>query len=573
MSIDVFSESAEFKKAVEQAASEMIKRETRACPRYYKAVVTVAPYTDEILGNVCQVRLVGDETVLTLPYSSCADLISVGDLVWVQTTYDSFRNAVVLIKTNMRAESSVSTKHYGARWDKVQAQMTRLYDAEDFPTDTSNFGHFGSVNPNYNNPFDDIYPWSEMKLCNIDINLYMNLTEGQSVTECVTAWEGDPDFSYEDQYGVWRYRPAFYGKSWEDDTYRYFDVCGSEMDEYVYYQEAIVGRWHGRAVTLTVGEAQKICLVPSVGMPAKLIAMRTLHTYAKNYGSTIDSIFSIDADVLLCIVEFATMNTQKAIGNGVMSMSRQSSDHIEEDATNSNVVKVLASAASEFCIPGAIFDIGTSDGGVQVGSYYVVSVQPNIGDAQYLDVTLNEAVTVTVDNYWSVHGIINVADEDVGSKSGYIGTNGKCNSYYRGLVLFGNMWLYTLGAYENFEDQHSWIANSDEEADNYDALNTSVHYDTGLVLPGSGGGYTKNLGMLSRSGFLSIPVFCTEIGGDSNNPTGDYFYNGVYTYNTVLIRGGGANGGSGNGAFCGYWRGTASFSGWNYAARPRLKNP
>lgn len=463
-------------------------------------------------------------------------------------------------------------RHYGARWNKTQAQMTRLYDAASFPTDTKNFGHFGSVNANYSNPFDSIYPWSGIRLCNIDLNLYANLAAGDSITKCVKAWEGDVDFSYEDENGVWRYRPEFYGKSWEDDTYRYFDVSEMAIGSYVHYPEAIVGRWHGRAVTLTVGEAEKNCLVPSVGMPAKRIAMSTLHTYAKNYGATIDSIFSIDADVLLCIVEFATMNTQKAIGTGVMSMYRQSSDLIAEDATNSNVVKVLASAASAFCIPGAIFDIGTSDGGVQVGSYHVVSVQPNIGDAQYLDVTLNEAVTVTAANYWSVHGIINVADEEIGSKSGYIGTNGKCNSYYRGLVLFGNMWLYTLGAYENHDDQHIWIANSDEEADNYDALNTSVHYDTGLVLPGSGG-YTKKLGMLSRSGLLSIPVFCTEIGGDSNNPTGDYFYNGVYTYNTVLLRGGHAGSGSGDGAFYGYWGYTASASSWCCAARPRLKNP
>ena len=465
-----------------------------------------------------------------------------------------------------------NVRHYGARWNKTQAQMVRMYDAAAFPTAITNFAHRGSVNANYSNPFDNIYPWSGIRLCNIDLNLYANLAAGDSITKCVKAWEGDVDFSYEDENGVWRYRPEFYGKSWEDETYRYFDVTEMATGSYVHYPEAIVGRWHGRAITLTVGEEEKTCLVPSVGMPAKRIAMSTLHTYAKNYGATLDSIFSIDADVLLCIVEFATMNTQKAIGNGVMSMYRQSSDLIAEDATNSNVVKVLASAASAFCIPGAIFDIGTSDGGVQVGSYHVVSVQENIGDAQYLDVTLNEAVTVTAANYWSVHGIINVADEEIGSKSGYIGTNGKCNSYYRGLVLFGNMWLYTLGAYENCKDQHIWIANSDEEADNYDALNTSVHYDTGLVLPGSGG-YTKKLGMLSRSGLLSIPVFCTEIGGDSSNPTGDYFYNGVYTYNTVLLRGGGASNGSSAGAFYGRWNGAASSSDWTYAARPRLKNP
>ena len=464
------------------------------------------------------------------------------------------------------------SKHYGARWNKTQAQMTRLYDAASLPTDITNFAHRGSVNPNYSNPFDSIYPWSGIRLCNIDLNLYANLAAGDSITKCVKAWEGDVDFSYEDENGVWRYRPEFYGKSWEDETYRYFDVSEMAIGSYVHYPEAIVGRWHGRAVTLTVGEAEKTCLVPSVGMPAKRIAMSTLHTYAKNYGATIDSIFSIDADVLLCIVEFATMNTQNAIGNGVSELYRQSSDLIKEDATNSTTVKVLAAAGSAYCIPGAIFDIGTSNGGDQVGSFVVVSATPNAVDAQYLDVTLNKAVTVTAANYWSVHGLANAADEEIGSKSGYIGTNGKCNSYYRGIVLFGNMWFYTLGAYENYKDQHIWIANSDEEADNYDALNTSVHYDTGLVLPGYSG-YTKKLGMLSRSGLLSIPVFCTGIGGDSGNPTGDYFYNGVYTDNTVLLLGCSAHAGSYAGAFCGNWSYTASNSRWACEARPRLKNP
>lgn len=464
------------------------------------------------------------------------------------------------------------TRHYGARWNKTQAQMTRLYDAESFPTDTKNFGHFGSVNANYSNPFDSIYPWSGIRLCNIDLNLYANLAAGDSITKCVKAWEGDVDFSYNDANGVWRYRPEFWGKSWEDDTYRYFDVSEKAIDSYVHYPEAIVGRWHGRAVTLTVGEAEKTCLVPSVGMPANSIAISTLHTYAKNYGATIDSIYSVDADTLLCVVEFATMNTQNAIGNGVSSLYRQSSDLIQEDATNSTTVKVLAAAGRAYCIPGAIFDIGTSNGGTQVGSFVVVSATPNVGDAQYLDVTLDQAVTVTSANYWSVHGLVNVADEGIGSKSGYIGTNGKCNAYYRGVVMFGNMWFYILGAYENKDDHHIWIANSDEEADNSDALDTTVHYDTGLVLP-TAGGYTKKLGLLSRSGLLSIPAFCVETGGDSSNPVGDYFYNGLYTYNTVLLRGGGASNGSNGGAFYCYWSDEASSGDWYISAHPRLKNP
>lgn len=464
------------------------------------------------------------------------------------------------------------TRHYGARWNKTQARMTRLYDAESFSNDITNFEHRGSVNENYSNPFDNIYPWAGIKLCNISIDLYRSLAAGDSITKCVTAWEGDVDFSYNDANGVWRYRPEFWGKSWEDDTYRYFDVTEKAIGSYVHYPEAIVGRWHGRNENRTIGGEEKDCLIPSVGMPAKSISMGGLHTRANNFGATLDSIYSVDADTLLCTVEFATMNTQNAIGNGVSNLCRQSSDLIQEDATNSTTVKVLAAAGSAYCIPGAIFDIGTSNGGTQVGSFVVVSATPNVGDAQYLDVTLDQAVTVTGANYWTVHGLVNVADEGIGSKSGYIGTNGKCNAYYRGIIMFGNMWLYTLGAYENKDDHHIWIANSDAEADNYDALDTTVHYDTGLVLP-TVKGYTKKLGLLSRSGLLSIPAFCVETGGDSNNPVGDFSYNGVYTNNTVLLRGGYAGNDSKVGAFYGFWRYAASLGDWSFSARPRLKNP
>lgn len=493
-----------------------------------------------------------------------------GEIKASDPTSDDSVATMRFVEKQVQAARNIA--HYGARWNKTQAQMTRMYDAASFPTAITNFAHRGSVNANYSNPFDSIYPWAGIKLCNISIDLYRNLAAGDSITKCVTAWEGDVDFSYNDANGVWRYRPEFWGKSWEDDTYRYFDVSEKAIGSYVHYPEAIVGRWHGRKENRTIGGEEKDCLIPSVGMPAKSISLRGLHTRAKNFGATLDSLYSVDADTLLCIVEFATMHTQNAIGNGVSNLYRQSSDLIQEDATNSTTVKVLAAAGSAYCIPGAIFDIGTSNGGAQVGSFVVVSATPNVGDAQYLDVTLDQAVTVTGANYWSVHGLVNVADEAIGSKSGYIGENGKCNAYYRGIVMFGNMWFYILGAYENKDDHHIWIANSDAEADNHDALDTTVHYDTGLVLP-TARGYTKKLGLLSRSGLLSIPAFCVETGGDSSNPVGDYFYNGSYTYNTVLLRGGPADSGSSGGAFYGDWGNAASSSGWGVSARPRLKNP
>ena len=106
----------------------------------------------------------------------------------------------------------------------------------------------------------------------------------------------------------------------------------------MHYPESIGGRWHGRAVSKTINGEPTTCLLPTTGIPAVRTPFSTLHTYAKNYGATLDSIYSIDADTLLLIVEYATMNSQSAIGNGVSNLYRRSSDQIAEAATSSTVV-------------------------------------------------------------------------------------------------------------------------------------------------------------------------------------------------------------------------------------------
>ena len=82
----------------------------------------------------------------------------------------------------VEVSTAVNTKRYGVRWDKVNAQCTRLYDAAGITLVTTSFGHFGSVNLTYNNPFDNIKPWSGRKLVNVDLATYKILqTAGGNV--------------------------------------------------------------------------------------------------------------------------------------------------------------------------------------------------------------------------------------------------------------------------------------------------------------------------------------------------------------------------------------------------------
>ena len=571
--MSVLNESELIKAAIKGVAKEVIEKETSSCFRVYKAIVVSPKTYSQEKGFVCGVKLVGDETVLYLPLSSATSNVQIGDLVWVATIANSFRNAIVW-ENRYFQEQNVQPKHYGARWDKTLAQLTRLYDAASFTTTTTNFRYNGRVNANYNNPFDDIYPWSGIKLCNIDIETYVGLTTDQGITECVVAWEGDPDFSYDHPNGVWRYRPAFYGKSWDDGTYRYFDVCASDLGGYVYYPENIAGRWQGVEKNLTINGESANCLIPTLGIIAgRGYDAPEIHALSKIYNATLDSIYSIDADNLLMIVEYATMNTQGAIGNGVVLLSYQPSTPLPEAATNSNVIKVPAATSQTYCIPGAVVALGASAGSSSIGTFYIVSVETDSENSDYLALTLNAPVTVTTSNYFSIQGTTNMADEEIGSKSGYLGTNSYANAYYRGIVMFGNGLFYTLGAYKSGSDQHVWIASSNKQSDEYDRLNTSVHTDTGLVVP-IGTGYINALGMV-EGGSLSIPPVCTATGGTYQNPIGDYLYNSDNspTVNKILFLGGALNSGGAGGSFTQFWAYTTATTLWYLCGRPRLLNP
>ena len=463
---------------------------------------------------------------------------------------------------------TLGREHYTFAWDMALAKGTRLNDAASLPLDTTNFGHFGSVNANYDNPFDSIYPWSGRKLCNIDLDAYRALTSGQSLTECVKAWEGDDNFSYDDEMGVWVYTPSFYGRSFEAGGVRYFDITTEATAGNILYPEQIEGRWHGRAVTLTVDGANVTALVPTPGIPSTSIAMSTLHTYAKNWGAQLIDIYQLDADSLLMAVEYATLNSQNAVGLGVSGLYRQNAeDKILEAGTDVNYV-IVGSALAAYCDVGAILDIGTSSGAKNVGSFEVVSKEAS---GSNFKITIDGTVTVTTDHFVSIHGHANSKDEAIGSKSGYIGTNGRVIAYYRGAELFSNMFQYILGAYWEHGTGHIWIADRGD-CNNYDALDTTKHTDTRCVVPSGASGYVKSLGVCSG---LSLPPFCIEIGGNSTNPVGDYCYAQAhsYEYDRVLFLGGHANNGAYGGLFYGTWHYGSGSSDWNCGARPSLVTP
>ena len=88
-----FMESEALRQAITPLIEKIINEKTKECLRTYKAIVVTPPNTAT---KRCEVRLVGQEEILSLPYSTETDNVQAGQAVWVATTYNSWRNAVVL---------------------------------------------------------------------------------------------------------------------------------------------------------------------------------------------------------------------------------------------------------------------------------------------------------------------------------------------------------------------------------------------------------------------------------------------------------------------------------------------
>lgn len=484
---------------------------------------------------------------------------------------DAVASQLAAIDTRVEILEDAAVHRYGVLWDGVNAQCVRTRDAAGIPTTTTNFGHFGAVNTGKANPFDILYPWSGRCVVNVNMATYASLlASGGDIKGCISAYFGDPGFKLDGTNGpVMVYTPEFWMK---ETPYgganggREIIVADGALDGYTHVPAMVGGRWFG--VDDGAGG-----LTSKPGMPLINVAMSTIHARAKAVGMTLDDIYTYSATNALMVVEYAKMDTQAAIGNGDSSSYRQSGDVCSVAASAAEYVVVTNAVAANYRV-GMLLDIGTTNGGYEIGRKIITSITTH--DASNMRLNFTSAITTTTASYLSAHGMANTEDSALGNDSGYIGTNGYCHAYYRGQISHGGRYRYLLGAYRQTGTGHIWVATSRAECDLCDALDTAKHLDTGLALAqnvdGSATeGYIKTLGRYAPLPLLPI---CTVIGGSSSAPVGDYLYNpALAAANTVPAVGGCANGGSTDGRFYGDWYNSAAISNWACAGVPSLKNP
>lgn len=451
----------------------------------------------------------------------------------------------------------MDTHLYGVHWDKTSSRMTRLFDSASITTDTTNFVYFGSVNENYNNPFDDIYPWSLCRQCNVDLAAYRSQVAGDDIRDAVVAWYGDPDFALDGSNGfVGRYTPEFWHYGYEDSTGKFVLVSDKEIPGFIHHKPSI--RSHGFAVDDGDGG-----VTSNDGQPLVNVALSSIHAKAKAGGMTLEDIYELDANVALYMVEFADTDAQAKLGDGC------SDCYIQPDFTITNpyddVDELLLSASMlPYAIPGALLDFGTSIGGYTERRTVVSSEAYN---STYCKVKFTPSISQSANMYASIHGKNNA--DSIGNKSGFVGVNGKNNAWYRGMILYGNRYRYALGAYRQTGTNHLWLCDP-LTCDNYDTLDTSVHIDTGITIltPSSNswqsvGDYTIPEDKLSSFGPITAAA----------SVTGDSQYCVILsTANTIAILGASASNGSVGGVLCAGWDFSASGSRWDRAGSLLLKS-
>ncbi len=460
---------------------------------------------------------------------------------------------------------------YVVRWDKKQAKCTRMYDAANITTDTTHFAYHGAVDKSYDNPFDNLYPWSHRKLCKADKAKYKELYEaGGDVMGAITKWEDEPGFKLGPELDGMDmvYTPEFWMKQWEDGGYVYIGVADGPIYGWQYVPEMVLGRY----LASDDGNDGLTSLAGDVPL-ADTVSVGTLHTKAKADHLTLDTIQTWDPETVLMVVEYANMNCQAAIGHSVDSLYRAQSEHPTADGTSVNYV-TLPAAMKDWLIPGAILAFGAvNDRGTEARRAVTKTEDVSGG----VKVTFSgDPVTYTTATFCSIHGLYNAPDAAIGSKSGYIGTDGRSLAYYRGRNCWGNCFHYLLGAYREQNTGHIWVAPDLETADELDALDKSECIDTGCTLPqgasgAQGEGYIKELYLLPD---YPMAPFCKSTGGDSTKPVGDYVWTPALSAgNTICLAGACAGDGLRVGRFTAHWRAASSAAWWGHAASLAFKNP
>lgn len=455
-------------------------------------------------------------------------------------------------------ETTEKIKEYGVRWAGTSStSCERLGDSVGLVANA----YKGSTDTTVVNDFDNIYPWSGMKRCNVN-------ESGD-----ILAYEGDPNFKLDGTNGdVMVEIPKFYYKRTKAGTIEEWWICGVKLPGYELHPlfmddgKEMSKVFHScyNASAYTDETDNKVKLRSASGdEPKTRTTMASFRTYARNKGSIwgMEDLTCISALQMLYLVEYANTNSQAMLGQGFSKLRYLANITVATAAESTNSVTL---ASNPFLV-GQRIEIGTS-----LGSANVSTTARNVTAVSGTTVTFDgDPITVAVGNIvWNV-APLNGTSDIIGNKSGWVkGENnypdGKADVRYRGIEGFhGKNYRFIDGC--NIKNRQTYYCGSMADYANlvYDGKYKAVGYTNA-----NGGGWVKSLGYDVNAPWV---MMINAVGGSSNTYIPDYYYQN--TGERLLLLGGGWASESGAGLFCASCSGAVSRSGLDCGAHLLIKKP
>lgn len=479
-------------------------------------------------------------------------VVTVDNASNVQITLDSSQIYVTEdeLETALANAKLYSGKNYGIKrliTDNTIASWTRIGDAEGLKANATKNGSEVA------NDFDNCYPWSDIRRCNVD-----------PVTGQVLAYYGETGYKADGSNGEVMVKiPEFWWKRERvpdefGNVYEYIYIADYARAGYKKSEEFFVGAY---LLSTTDEEGTIVAHSKSGVIPRYSTTLANFRSYAKNTG---DGFCLLDYHYfllqMLYLVEYANFNSQSMLGNGLVAYSGNGGKAlIAENSTN----RIIIASVNSGLWVGKTVCIGATDAwNSSVAADREITSIEDYNDGQITGKVIHfdgDPVDIALGNViWG--SAQKTGENDVlGNKSGCLNNNQYHPVSYRGIEdIFGHLFQHVDGI--NIKDFQAYICKNPSEYanDKFDAPYEKLGYINSETVDS----FSKKLGLDEKHPEIALPI---EVGASSSTGTTDYYWGA--TGNKIAYVGGFLNYGTKAGFFSWYCGNASSHSSWSYGAR------
>lgn len=480
-------------------------------------------------------------------------VVTVDNASNVQITLDSSQIYVTEdeLETALANAKLYSGKNYGIKrliTDNTIASWTRIGDAEGLKANATKNGSEVA------NDFDNCYPWSDIRRCNVD-----------PVTGQVLAYYGETGYKADGSNGEVMVKiPEFWWKRERvpdefGNVYEYIYIADYARAGYKKSEEFFVGAY---LLSTTDEEGTIVAHSKSGVIPRYSTTLANFRSYAKNTG---DGFCLLDYHYfllqMLYLVEYANFNSQSMLGNGLVAYSGNGGKAlIAENSTN----RIIIASVNSGLWVGKTVCIGATDAwNSSVAADREITSIEDYNDGQITGKVIHfdgDPVDIALGNViWG--SAQKTGENDVlGNKSGCLNNNQYHPVSYRGIEdIFGHLFQHVDGI--NIKDFQAYICKNPSEYanDKFDAPYEKLGYINSETVDS----FSKKLGLDEKHPEIALPI---EVGASSSTGTTDYYWGA--TGNKIAYVGGHfGNHGAKAGFFYWFCYSASSYSHWHFGAR------